>query len=248
MFLNCKENASGATVILEAGTGDSGGRNAPSRSRRQGRAVCVHWSEAKALDGGSGRPRRRLLPGRERREGKTERRMMTEPNNRKGPGSAPGPNPVFSQNGASSDSAVGRFGSSTYATFMQSRESPSFLNICRSIRPASPGGLVDSLSCRITRPKIDSSYSPDFRDGIKWEAEFFMSAPDCLRVRTFGEAVSFSLRDVHVCAQIGPAHLLAGSFESRINFKELGLAYPLGRPTPFGPIMCVDKIFHGSPD
>src|SRR6516165_2857572 len=26
-----------------------GGRTAPSRSRRQGRAVCVHWSEAKAL-------------------------------------------------------------------------------------------------------------------------------------------------------------------------------------------------------
>ena len=45
-----------------------GGRNAPSRSRRQGRAVCVHWSEAKALDGGSGRPRRRLLSGREDRE------------------------------------------------------------------------------------------------------------------------------------------------------------------------------------
>jgi len=32
---------------------------------------------------------------------------MTEPNNGKGPGSAPGPIPVFSQNGASDDSAVG---------------------------------------------------------------------------------------------------------------------------------------------
>ena len=29
---------------------------------------------------------------------------MTEPNNRKGPGYAPGPNPVFSQKGPSSDS------------------------------------------------------------------------------------------------------------------------------------------------
>ena len=35
---------------------------------------------------------------------------MTEPNDRKGPGSAPGPNRVFSQNGASSDSAVGSLG------------------------------------------------------------------------------------------------------------------------------------------
>jgi hypothetical protein len=37
---------------------------APSRSRRQGRTVCVHWSKAKALDGGSrarslGEPRTR---------------------------------------------------------------------------------------------------------------------------------------------------------------------------------------------
>ena len=31
---------------------------------------------------------------------------MTEPNNRKGPGSAPGPNPIFSHNEASDDSAV----------------------------------------------------------------------------------------------------------------------------------------------
>jgi hypothetical protein len=36
--------------------------------------------------------------------------MMTEPNNRKGPGSARGPNPIFSQNGASADSAVGSLG------------------------------------------------------------------------------------------------------------------------------------------
>ena len=35
---------------------------------------------------------------------------MTEPNNRKGPGSAPGPNAVFSQNGASADSAFGSLG------------------------------------------------------------------------------------------------------------------------------------------
>jgi len=40
----------------------------PSRSRRQGRGVCVHWSEAKALDGRSARPRRRLLLGRADRE------------------------------------------------------------------------------------------------------------------------------------------------------------------------------------
>jgi len=85
------------------------GRDAPSRSRRQGRAVCVHWSEAKALDGGSARPRRRVLSGRADK-GRQERRMMTEPNNRKGPGSAPGLNRVFSQNGASSDSAVGSLG------------------------------------------------------------------------------------------------------------------------------------------
>ena len=42
-------------------------------------------------------------------EGQTER-TMTEPNNRKGPGSAPGPNRVFSQNGASSESAVDSLG------------------------------------------------------------------------------------------------------------------------------------------
>jgi len=51
------------------------------------------------------RPRRRLLPGREDREANDD-----GANNRKGPGSAPGPNPVFSQNGASSDSAVGSRG------------------------------------------------------------------------------------------------------------------------------------------
>src|SRR5262249_7267156 len=35
---------------------------------------------------------------------------MTEPNNGFGPGAEPGPNPLFSQNGASSDSAVGSLG------------------------------------------------------------------------------------------------------------------------------------------
>jgi hypothetical protein len=52
----------------EKATAPPGGRTAPSCSRRQGRAVCVHWSEAKALDGRSARPRRRLLSGRADRE------------------------------------------------------------------------------------------------------------------------------------------------------------------------------------
>jgi len=50
-------------------------------------------------------------------EGQTERRMMTEPNNRKVPGFAPGPNPVSSQNGALSDSAVGSLGDLTAKRF-----------------------------------------------------------------------------------------------------------------------------------
>src|SRR5215469_16710 len=91
-----------STAPRRAANSLPGGRTAPSSSRRQGRAV--HWSEAKALDGGSARPRRWLLLGRE--EKGRERRMMTEPNNRIGPGSAPGPNRVFSQNGASADSAA----------------------------------------------------------------------------------------------------------------------------------------------
>ena len=40
----------------------------------------------------------------------TSKRSNMLGTHRKGPGSAPGPNPVFSQNGASSDSAVGSLG------------------------------------------------------------------------------------------------------------------------------------------
>ena len=118
-------------------------------------------------------------------------------------------------------------------------------NICRRSRLVH--GLADSLSGRITWPEIDSSYSPDFRNGVKWEMELFMCATDCLRVRTFSEAVSFAFRDVHVCAQICPAFLFACRFKLQIDFNELGFAYPLGGPTPLSSIMRVDKIFHGSP-
>jgi hypothetical protein len=46
---------------------------------------------------------------------------MTEPNNRKGPGSAPGPNPVFSQNGASSDSVAGTLAGDSGSCSLRSR-------------------------------------------------------------------------------------------------------------------------------
>ena len=74
-----------------------------------------------------------------------------------------------------------------------------------------------------------------------------MCAADCLRVRTFREAVSFAFRDVHVCTQICPAFLFACRFKLQIDFNELGFAYPLGGPTPLSSIMRVDKIFHSSP-
>jgi|SRR5262249_52492872 len=74
-----------------------------------------------------------------------------------------------------------------------------------------------------------------------------MRAPDCVFVWTFREAVSLALGDVDMRTQIGSTHLLAGTLESRINFKELGFADPLCWPTPLSSIMRVDKIFHGSP-
>jgi hypothetical protein len=72
-----------------------------------------------------------------------------------------------------------------------------------------------------------------------------MSAPDCVGVWAFRETVGLTFGDVDVRSQIRSTHFFTGSFELRIDFKELGLADTVDRPTPFGSIMGVDEIFHG---
>src|SRR5215469_257003 len=61
---------------------------------------------------------------------------------------------------------------------------------------AGAAGLCTALQIhfRVELPGLRSTpvTRPDFRNGIKWEMELFMCAADCLRVRTFSEAVSFA--------------------------------------------------------